>query len=354
MNKRIWFTEGLSSQKDVISCVKHLAHAYPGALTVFASHRYPRNEILSAADHACLEPQSADARFPFIESMVREHGISVIHSGKNSLWYESQRERISALGVRLTTGATGARWFEMADDKVSFARFMEQNGLPVVPSLIIESAQALRQALADAPFGDLPVCIKPVRGIYGMGFWRFDSAASPMSALYNPDKRRIHPDLYLHAMAQEPAPEPMVFMPYLPGPEYSVDILAEDGEPVAAVARRKEGSHQYLENSGAAYELALACARCLHADGLVNVQTRNDQNGNPLLLEINLRPSGGIGYTRFSGVNLPGLFALRQADIIDRQEAANMARAAFKPAVVRSFSDVQPYDETLHNLVVPS
>ncbi|PKD78415.1 ATP-grasp domain-containing protein, partial [Escherichia coli] len=98
-------------------------------------------------------------------------------------------------------------------------------------------------------------------------------------------------------------------MPYLPGPEFSVDILADKGEILAAVGRRKEGAIQYLVNEGSAWELACDCARVMKADGLVNVQTRNDVNGNPVLLETNMRPSGGVGYTLHSGVNLPGLFA---------------------------------------------
>ena len=43
-----------------------------------------------------------------------------------------------------------------------------------------------------------------------------------------------------------------------------------------------------------------------------NVQTRDDASGQPHLLEINLRYSGGIGYTRETGVNLPGIFAARR------------------------------------------
>ena len=50
-------------------------------------------------------------------------------------------------------------------------------------------------------------------------------------------------------------------MPYLPGPEYSADILADNGEVLAAVGRRKEGCLQYLEHDGAAFELACACVR---------------------------------------------------------------------------------------------
>lgn len=351
MSKNIWFMEGLSSQKDIISGVNHLKSHYPDEFTIFASHRERRNEILSLADHAYLEPQQESERLAFIEAVVRRHAISVIHSGKHGRWFEANRAPIEALGVRLTTGARSAQFIELADNKVSFAEFMTQHGLPAVPSLTVVGAEELCRALAGSPFGDVPLCIKPVRGIYGEGFWRFDPAAGAMIGFASPEKRRVHPDIYLHALAQESNPQPMVLMPYLPGPEYSVDILAEQGRVIAAVARRKEGAHQYLENAGEAYELGMACAGLMQADGIVNVQTRNDRHGRPLLLEINLRPSGGVGYTRFSGVNLPGLFALRQSDTLGADEAAELARTRFAPAVVRSATDVQAYDTELPNLL---
>ncbi len=74
--------------------------------------------------------------------------------------------------------------------------------------------------------------------------------------------------------------QPMVLMPYLPGPESSVDMLVEKGKVIAAVARRKEGSVQHLHQSGAAFELAKSSAELMQADGLVNVQTRCDHHGN--------------------------------------------------------------------------
>ncbi|MEH3491554.1 carbamoyl-phosphate synthase large chain, partial [Enterobacter cloacae] len=49
MNKKIWFMEGLSSQRDIIQGVKSFAQKNNFAITVFASHRNERNEILSVA-----------------------------------------------------------------------------------------------------------------------------------------------------------------------------------------------------------------------------------------------------------------------------------------------------------------
>ncbi|AHG20370.1 carbamoyl-phosphate synthase large chain [Chania multitudinisentens RB-25] len=352
MALKIWLLEGLSSQRDIIQGIVSFAKNQQAAVTVIASHRHERNEILSQADKALSEPKEDEHRLPFILSTVKDHGIRAIHTGRHALWFESHRKQIESSGASLTTGATSTGMFELADDKVAFAHAMEKRGLPVVPSIRVTSVAELRQLIAHSPFSASPLCVKPVKGIYGMGFWRFDDTVSPMAAFTHPENRKVNTQRYLSALSDAETFEPLVLMPYLPGPEYSVDMLVERGNVLAAVARRKEGALQYLEHHGEALELATACATAMEADGLVNVQTRNDASGHPLLLEINLRPSGGIGYTRFSGVNLPGLFALRQLGLMSQQEVMDEAKKSFSPAIVRSITDVVRYNPVLNNLLV--
>lgn len=355
MGNIIWLMEGLSSQRDIIASIKDFFKINKQPVTVIASHRHYRNEILALADIALIEPDEDELRLSFIIATVAQYSVRAIHAGRNSAWFESQRAEIEALGVSLTTGASGNNMLALADDKVEFADRMIANGLPVVPSQRIESAVQLRTAIASneqLAVGKKRLCVKPVTGIYGMGFWIFDSSAKAMAAFTHPDNRKVQPNIYLHALEQDDSFAPLVLMPYLPGPEYSVDMLVERGQVIAAVARRKEGALQYLEQSGPAYELARACAALMEADGLVNVQTRNNDLGEPVLLEINMRPSGGIGYTRHSGVNLAGLFAMRRLDLISADDAAKTAQESFSPAVVRSMTDAIPYDLTLDNLFI--
>ncbi len=341
--------EGLSSQKDLIQGIKSFADTHHLSLTVYASHRHERNEILSVADYALLEPQEADERLQFITDIVATHGIHHIHAGRNTLWFEENRAAIEATGVSLTTGATSANWLALAEDKVAFAGLMQQHALSVVPSWRVNSVSELQSYLASPPFSDSPVCVKPVTGIYGMGFWRFDDTASAMDLFNHPENRLVNPQQYLAALATAESFKPLVLMPYLPGPEYSVDILADNGEVLAAVGRRKEGAIQYLVNEGAAFELACNCARAMNADGLVNVQTRNNHQGTPLLLEINMRPSGGIGYTQHSGVNLPGLFAAYKLGLLTKDEITTRAASSFAAVAVRAVTDVLLYPQTLSN-----
>ncbi|WNN46388.1 ATP-grasp domain-containing protein [Winslowiella toletana] len=351
MTARIWLMEGLSSQRDIIQGINAFTTRLQADVEVFASHRHQRNEILSQADFALLEPADEQQRLAFIIDTVKKHAIQAIHTGRNTQWFETQRTAIEACGVTLVTGATGADLLALADDKVAFAQLMEKHGLPVVPSIAVTSIAELRQLITASPFSAQPLCIKPVKGIYGMGFWRFDDSVSPMAGFTHPESRKVNTHRYLNALEESGSFEPLVLMPYLPGPEYSVDILAEQGKVLAAVARRKEGALQYLENSGEAFELARHCAQLMGADGLVNVQTRHDSSGKPLLLEINMRPSGGIGYTRFSGVNLSGLFAFRQLGLMSQQAVSDEASRAFSPATVRSVTDVINYSTALPNFI---
>lgn len=349
MNKKIWLMEGLSSQRDIIHGIKLFSNKYNLNIIVIASHRYERNEILSVADYSLTEPEEPQKRLLFIQETIQNHGIHHIHTGRNSQWFEEHRKAIESTGATLTTGARGVDWLTLADEKVNFARFMEQNGLAVVPSWRVNTLAELKAHLLAQPFSDSPVCVKPVTGIYGMGFWRFDDSASPMDVFNHPEYRLVSPQQYIAAASASGSFTPLVLMPYLPGPEYSVDILADKGEILAAVGRRKEGAIQYLVNEGSALELACACARTMKADGLVNVQTRNDVNGNPVLLETNMRPSGGVGYTLHSGVNLPGLFAAFKLGLMSEDAVMQSAKKAFSPVAVRSITDVIAYPETLSN-----
>ncbi|CRG50772.1 ATP-grasp domain-containing protein [Yersinia wautersii] len=350
MKKNIWFMGGLSSQRDIISGVKNTSELHGNAIQVFASHHQHRYEILEKADVAFIEPSDLDTKMAFIRHIVKAFDIEAIHTGRSCLWFEQHRAAIEGLGVKLTTGAQCPATFALADNKVEYAAYMAQKGLPVVPSIQIASPDELREWLANPPFDTEKLCIKPVTGIYGMGFWKLDQSISAMDCFDRTDNRVVHPDLYLAALERTEKMQPMVLMPYLPGPESSVDMLVEKGKVIAAVARRKEGSVQHLHQSGAAFELAKSSAELMQADGLVNVQTRCDHHGQPLLLEINLRPSGGIGYPRHSGVNLPGLFALRQLDLMSQDEVSSQAVAHFKPVSVRAMTDALPFPAELQNL----
>ncbi|OEC37930.1 carboxylate--amine ligase [Pseudomonas sp. 1D4] len=304
----IWFLEGQSSQRDVILGARE---ALPVGVRIFASHRQDRPEITGLADVSFQEPVENQERIEWALDTAKTRGIKVILAGRVGSVFESQRSRFEAEGIVLVTGGTSLHTFELVDDKTKFTAEAERVGLACIPAITATSAQELVTAYETLK-AQGEVCVKPAVGIYGQGFWRFKADVDPFRCFANPDSREVNFDTYLQAYcvgADRPA---MLVMPYLPGSECSIDMVCEAGRPVAYVGRRKQGLHQTFERDSAAVELALKAAEHFKCDGLINVQTRDDEKGTPHLLEINPRYSGGIGYTRETGINLPGIFATRR------------------------------------------
>ncbi|HHX6290485.1 ATP-grasp domain-containing protein (plasmid) [Pseudomonas nitroreducens] len=304
----IWFLEGQSSQREVITGARE---ALPPEVKVFASHRGDRPEITGNADVSLTEPKDNQERIDWVLDVAITNGIKVILAGRVGSVFEAQRHRFEAEGLDLVTGGVSMETFILVDDKSRFTAEAQRAGLACVPAITANNAQELIEAYKQLrKQGE--VCVKPAVGIYGQGFWRFKEGADPFRCFANPDSREINFETYLEAYSSGTERAPLLVMPYFAGSECSIDMVCEAGRPVAYVGRRKQGLHQTFERDTPAVELALAAAAHFKCDGLINVQTKDDDNGVPHLLEINPRYSGGIGYTRHTGINLPGIFATRR------------------------------------------
>ena len=304
----IWFLEGQSSQRDVIAGARL---ALPEAVRIFASHRQNRPEITGLADVAWREPQDNEERIAWVIEQARANQIKVLLAGRVGHVYEAYRADFEAAELQLVTGALDRDTFERVDDKSVFTREALAAGLACIPAITVHTQDELQDAYARLS-RDGQVCVKPTRGIYGQGFWRLADDVDPFRSFANADAHEVNAAVFARAYGQSVDPKPLLVMPYMPGSECSVDMVCEAGKAVAYVGRRKQGLMQSFERDSAAVELAIKAARHFKCDGIVNVQTRDDAAGQPHLLEINLRYSGGIGYTREAGVNLPGIFAARR------------------------------------------
>lgn len=306
----IWFLEGQSSQREVIIAARQ---ALPKIVKVYASHSGERNEITSVADVSWVEPKDLTQRIDWVISKAMEHHIKVVLAGKSVAAYEARRADFEKCGITLVTGVLSVDQLRI-ESKAVFTQECIAAGLDVVPGTAIRTADELIQAYESyKSLGE--VCVKPVMGIYGAGFWRFDNTTDPFSCIAYPDNRKIPFDTYLSIFNASKKEQHILVMPHMPGDEVSVDIVVESGKPIAWVGRRKKGLYQYFENRGAAVELALNAVKHFGLDGIVSVQTKDDAQGKPHLLEINLRYSGGIAYTDISGINLPGIFSCRRLGI---------------------------------------
>lgn len=113
--------------------------------------------------------------------------------------------------------------------------------------------------------------------------------------------------------------EELVVQEYLPGTEYSVDVLSTvEGRVVAAVPRERLAVNRGLSVTARTVhdpELSAAARLVvmeLGLTGLSTVRLRGGQDGRPKVVRVQPRSSAGVTLTMAAGINLPAL-ALRAA-----------------------------------------
>ncbi|MDQ2814064.1 MAG: ATP-grasp domain-containing protein [Actinomycetota bacterium] len=106
----------------------------------------------------------------------------------------------------------------------------------------------------------------------------------------------------------------LIVQEFLPGEEYSVDVLADaEGRVIASVPRLRARVDSGVSVGGRTVHdpevewFGRAVAEATGITFVANVQCKRDQGGSPALLEVNPRMPGTLGLTIASGVDMPRL-----------------------------------------------
>lgn len=354
-----WLAEGQASQRDMLASLQALKAQSDTPFNIIASHRHDRPEIFEFADNVYYEPSKITVdsdeqaalepvapfipRWQFVLEKAQQNNVKVLLTGRNGITYEAHREAFSAAGIRLLTGATSVAALESIDDKFAFMQQCHQHNIPVADAWRFDTVAELEALLAE--HGHQPLCVKPVTGIFAQGFWQLDSEKvadeqyDSFEHLYFTEEKRINTAQFISAYANSlmihTRPIPMLLMPYLSGQEYSIDVVCEYGEILAAITRYKTGKIQHIGYEQSVMDVVIPLIKAFGCDGIVSVQTKADDNGQHRVLEINSRPSGGIGYTTHSGVDLTQVGFAYWLGLTDKPKLADIAQQ-ITPCQVRS------------------
>jgi carbamoyl-phosphate synthase large subunit len=240
---------------------------------------------LVEAPNRLLLPRGDDPSFAeTLLGICGERGVDVVVPTVDSelVPLAESRDDFAAAGVSLLVAPT--RTLRNCLDK--WALMQVADGSVPIP----------RSAPLDEEFDpdsfELPVLLKPRVGSGSRGVRRVDS----WEALGGVRDRSL--------LVQE----------HLPGPEYSLDVLATVNGQVRSVVPRE----RLLVDSGIAItsrtvhdveleSVGAAAAEAVGITGVANVQVMRDAEGAPRLIEINPRFPGTMPLTVASGVNMPRL-----------------------------------------------
>ncbi len=143
------------------------------------------------------------------------------------------------------------------------------------------------------------------------GSWQYPVIVKPRTGSGSRGIRTIRSTAELRAL---PCDESLIVQDYLPGPEYSLDVMAdEDARVIAVVPRARLRVDSGVSVAGRTLHdpdldrLARAVVAAIGLTLVGNVQARVDRAGRPALLEVNPRFPGAMPLTVASGVDMPRL-----------------------------------------------
>ena len=203
-----------------------------------------------------------------------------------------------------------------ANDKGELYAFLAEHDIDAAPDFRrVTDESEFVEAVEALGYPDRPVCFKrPVAS--GMrGFRVLDDSLDRLDLLLNekPDSSVTTLEEVLPVLREaEEFPE-LVVMEYLPGDEYSVDVVAMDDEVGAVVPRSRAQTRAGISFEGVVepredlIEAATEICTELGLEYNINVQLRYDADGDPKVIEINPRVSGTIVMCVGAGANMPYL-----------------------------------------------
>lgn len=115
----------------------------------------------------------------------------------------------------------------------------------------------------------------------------------------------------------------MIFQQYLPGIEYTIDVLSDlNKEPLFAVPRIRLQTKGGISTKGKIVrnqkmeEDCMNIAKSIGIRGPCCIQMKETQDSEPQLVEVNARLGGGTIFTTLAGANMPELIL----DLVEGQE----------------------------------
>jgi carbamoyl-phosphate synthase large subunit len=266
-----------------VGCIKSLKMStYRGSIIATDADPLSPGFHLSAG-HAVLPLSSGEDRF--IEALIgvvkREKIQALMPTSQTDGYaYSRHRRQLEELGA--TPIISDTRSLDTCIDKMQ--TYKSLSGQFVLPFTTTDPSKV----------NEFPVIAKPRCGKGSRNIFKVDDE---------------HDLTYVASKFKD-----MIFQEYLPGPEYTVDVLSDlRTNPLMAVARSRLETKAGISSKGKVVhnqhmeEVCMKIAQAIGIRGPCCIQMKESKNNGFKLVEVNPRLGGGTLFTTLAGANFPAM-----------------------------------------------
>ena len=197
---------------------------------------------------------------------------------------------------------------KIANNKLELLNFMKENGIPCARFCEVNSVGDVDKALEQV---GVPVVFKATEGSGSRGMRIIDPSKSRFDILFHEKPTSAYVTLqdFKETLQEGDMPQ-MLAMEYLPGHEYTVDMLCEKGKVLYSLCRRGLNVQTSIildgvvEDKPEIIQLCNQVAEKLKLTGNIGFDVKERADGTPVIMECNPRATAGVSEFAASGVNL--------------------------------------------------
>jgi len=200
----------------------------------------------------------------------------------------------------------------IANDKYNLMKFCKENDIPYPEFYIIKSVKEFEEKAKLLGYPEKKICFKPPISNGLRGFRIINDSADKMNSLMNekPNNVYIGYNEFLQIAKDANYFPELLLMEYLPGEEYSVDVLVDNGKCLVVIPRSRDKIKMGISFVGTTIEdkeiikYSRNLVEKLKLNGNIGFQFKKDINGIPKIIESNPRVQGTIVLCTASGYNM--------------------------------------------------
>jgi len=201
---------------------------------------------------------------------------------------------------------------QTANNKYELFKFLKKNKLPHPEFYLVKSLDEFVEKARQLGYPEKKICFKPPVSNGLRGFRIIDNSSDKMYRLIHekPNNVYIGFDEFIQIAKDADFFPDLLLMEYLPGEEYSVDVLVDNGKYIQAIPRSRDKIKMGISFVGTAVkddeiiDISKQIVEQLKLNGNIGLQLKRDENGRPKVIESNPRVQGTIVLATASGYNM--------------------------------------------------
>ena len=222
----------------------------------------------------------------------------------------ARKSEFDALGVKLSVSNMNS--VAISNNKLHTYQVLEKAGIPVPKYYGVHSVNDFIEGCRYMGYPEKPVCLKIVNGSGSRGVRIIDAQKSryEIFAYEKPNSFYTSYDDMLSILRSADKLEEMMLVECMNNPEFTVDLLADDGDVVYEVGRENVVSlmsiaqETVVKYDELAYQISADVVKLLRMDGNVGFDFMRNDKGEAVLMDINPRITATVSVIAAAGVNL--------------------------------------------------